>query len=1375
MCEAHFLNGTGKGLRMRRNTKKIFSFFMAFFMMMSCLEQYAYAADDTVAVTEDEKILAEAVDEEEIPEEIEKEDFKISSEVDQSNGVLEISVWEQEELKEKHVIIKDVYAIIRNASNDSILSTYVFGYKGNGKYDLQVAADELEVTSLHIEPVIRYVSVSDGEKEEREISDCYRTDENVAVDDGESETFSLDGINVTLASEKETEAEREEAEDEKGKEEDSEEEKAGKVENSEEGEAGKVESSEEEKAEKEENSEEEKVREEEIAEETEEIGIASIAEEMRSVKNQVTVTNPDGKQMKYHFTVTADGYTSVRLAVWSETSKQGDLKWYSTEKKGNTYTVDVDVKNHASTGVYIAHVYGIDTGGTLKYITGTRFTVDAPKRGTAAAVKTESGFQATIHGVTSPSGIDRVEAAVWCGSDQKDLVWYTTKEKDGKYTLDFDAVAHGILKGTYYVHFYAVDGNGFKSYCGGLTQKVEIQQNKLIIQNKDQQQKKYQLTLYTAGYTNIKYAVWSEKDGQDDLKWYSAKKAGSIYTAEVSVGNHKATGRYYVHAYGEKNGKLSYINGSVFTVDAPSEGKFAVTAADDGFQVIFDEISSPSGISKVEAAVWCSDNQSDLIWHTLTPDKGTYTLDVKMKDHKMLLGTYIVHVYAVDGNGIKSYCGGVRQNVSITAQSMKASVSKDTCEIIVSGLKYNTGTGMSIAVWSQANGQDDLTWYDAKKSGNDYTVSIAKEKLEDLGTYYAHAYATDAAGKRHYVKGITFSVDYKIALGDIKNGQLYVNISVKDKNISYSGFQAQVWTKTNKSDLQTVQAVKGTDNTYSIAIPLWKFALYSGKYYINVYGVQSSNTRELLYEKTKEIEVKKGTVAKPVISSNKMTYTVTLNDVDLKGMEKSVRFAVWSDVNGQDDLVWYTAVGSGGSYKADIPIYNHKGTGKYYLHIYATLQDGSNVYLTGMTFQVDQIVQAALEVQNLNNSKGTAQLVEQIGNLGYKISAVSVGIWNADTKGKVVWYDMGISANTYVATFNIKNHGYEPGKYTAHVYATDASGVKKFVNGISFTIAPSNIVLYEKEDRANGTVTIWNPNVNGTAVSSIKMATWSNSGNQDDLKWIDAKKNSTGGYYVNIKRTDYKRSGDYTTHIYGYINGKSYYLAGISYSVYKTGEFDEYAQEVMHNIIFAVETGGQVYGKAQYDCFAPAYNISQKETAITIGAGGWFATEAQRLLKLIREENPAMFALLDTQEISKDIDTADWTTYGSDGNGTATIVRGSAKAKCIQALISSSAGIRVQNRLVDEQMVKYVKEAKALGVTDLKGQMFLANVRHLGGYSPMKWVVDCCKEDNLSLTMRNLYNSMRNHTENKAGNGVGADKYNSRHVKVMGWLDSYIE
>lgn len=1400
---------------MEKILKRVISFTLVIAMMLSGGGQYAWAAKQDNMSIDTEKISPV------------KEDFRVLSDLDQKEKKLYLSVNEEESFSEKGLCIENIYALVSEESGGTVLETYRLGYKENGEYYLETETDNVEMTTLYMQPVVVYAFADDNKNTEQEVSECSIVENDVLTNHDDIEILELDEVvyefelletgmdqgdtsaveDIPVTEETEVKDNTEEVsgpEEEIGYTEITEEETKDaeadqKTDNPETAITESIETENKEYVGSIEDTEDIKdIEDTDNADNTDPIengqedaadtakpesepefleadGEAYAAERAAAPsRNSISVSNPDGKQKEYQIAVTCVGYSDVQIAVWSENNGQDDLIWYPAKKSGDAYTVNVQMKNHSSSGTYIAHTYGKDQDGASKYITGVRFTVNAPTVGKVAAEKSDTGFRVKLSGVTCPSGIERIEAGIWCNSNQSDLVWKNVEKKNGEYVLDVDAVEHRMLAGTYYVHFYAVDGNEFRNYCGGIAQKVEFEQNKLMIQNPDQQQKKYKVTLNTVEYTNVKFAVWSENNGQDDLKWYTGENKGSFYTTEIDIKAHGSTGRYYVHVYGYKGGKAYYINGSGFTVNAPTAGKFSAKRTDAGFQVSFDGVSSPSGISKVEAGVWCSGDQSDLTWHTLTPNNGKYVLDVKIADHKMLMGTYIVHVYAVDGNGIRNYCGGIRQNVSVTAQSMKATVSETACEIAISGVSYGNGSSILIGVWSKNNGQDDLAWYDAKQSGNDYKVSIPMDKLKDTGTYYAHAYAIDSSGRRVFVSGITFSIDCKISIGDAKNGEILVEVSRVDADKKYTECFAEVWTKENQSDLQTIHSVKTSGDGYTIKIPLSKFGLYSGDYHIRVYGNKGNGNKDLLKEGIKAVKIEKGTVAAPSVSSNKMTYTITLNNVDLKGMEKNIRFAVWSDTNGQDDLVWYTAAKSGNSYKVNVPIYNHKDTGKYFVHIYATLQDGTSLYLNGRTFQVDKIVQSSVEVKNVSGSRGTAQIVTQFGNLGYDVKGVRVGVWNVDTNGKVVWYDMAASSDQYIATFDIKKHDFQFGKYNAHVYAADASGVYKYLNGTSFTISSNNTVMYQKVDGTNGKVTIYGANVNGTPVTSIKMATWSNAGNQDDLKWTEAKKDSTGGYYVNIIRDDYKRSGEFTTHVYAYINGQSYCIAGITYTVYKTGEFDEYAQGVMHNIIFAVETGGQVYGKAQYDCFAPAYNLTAKETAITIGAGGWFATEAKKLLKLTREEDPVLFASLDTEGISYDIDNANWNTYGSDGNGKATILRGSDKAKCIQKLISTPAGIKVQNHLVDVEMIRYVKEAKNLGVTDLKGQMFLANIRHLGGYSPMKRVVEWCQEDNLSLTMKNLYTSMRNHTTNKAGNGVGADKYNTRHVKVMGWLDKYI-
>lgn len=198
-------------------------------------------------------------------------------------------------------------------------------------------------------------------------------------------------------------------------------------------------------------------------------------------------------------------------------------------------------------------------------------------------------------------------------------------------------------------------------------------------------------------------------------------------------------------------------------------------------------------------------------------------------------------------------------------------------------------------------------------------------------------------------------------------------------------------------------------------------------------------------------------------------------------------------------------------------------------------------------------------------------------------------------------------------------------------------------------------------------------------------------------------------------------------------------------------------KEVIRKIIYAVETGGQVYGNVCYDDFTEAYANSSIEHAITIGGGAWYATEAQRLLKLIRTKNPTVFKKLDTAGIGIDLDTKNWATYK--------VQKGSDKAKCIQKIIGSATGIKCQDLLIDEQMQAYVDEVSALGVTDIQALLMCANFRHQGGLSAVKRILAKTQKP---YTLNNVYKACQSDT----GNQVGA--YKLRQKMVYESLKKYI-
>lgn len=201
----------------------------------------------------------------------------------------------------------------------------------------------------------------------------------------------------------------------------------------------------------------------------------------------------------------------------------------------------------------------------------------------------------------------------------------------------------------------------------------------------------------------------------------------------------------------------------------------------------------------------------------------------------------------------------------------------------------------------------------------------------------------------------------------------------------------------------------------------------------------------------------------------------------------------------------------------------------------------------------------------------------------------------------------------------------------------------------------------------------------------------------------------------------------------------------------------EHEKLVMRNIIYAVETGGQVYGQKDYADFTEAYTNSSSEHAITIGAGQWYGNEARTLLMNIKSADAATFKKYDNAGVASDLTKTDWSNYR--------ISKTSAKAKAIVKIIDSAVGHRCQDRLVDTQMEAYVKEAAALGVTYMDAKMMCANFRHQGGASAVKRILAKTAKP---YTLDHLYAACQTDT----GNQVGA--YKSRQKMVYNALKTHI-
>lgn len=153
----------------------------------------------------------------------------------------------------------------------------------------------------------------------------------------------------------------------------------------------------------------------------------------------------------------------------------------------------------------------------------------------------------------------------------------------------------------------------------------------------------------------IKFAVWSDENGQDDIVWYNADQTGAAY---ADLRKHRDYGKYNIHTYVNRNGKMVYLNEIV--VDVKASGTITIENVNDAqgtFDVRVTNISSPKDIASVILPTWSQSD--DLRWYEATRQSdGSYKLTVNKKDHQYRTGTYTVHLYYKDSSGGLTGAGG---------------------------------------------------------------------------------------------------------------------------------------------------------------------------------------------------------------------------------------------------------------------------------------------------------------------------------------------------------------------------------------------------------------------------------------------------------------------------------------------------------------------------------------------------------------------------------------------------------------------------------------------------------------------------------------------------------------------------------------------
>ena len=202
----------------------------------------------------------------------------------------------------------------------------------------------------------------------------------------------------------------------------------------------------------------------------------------------------------------------------------------------------------------------------------------------------------------------------------------------------------------------------------------------------------------------------------------------------------------------------------------------------------------------------------------------------------------------------------------------------------------------------------------------------------------------------------------------------------------------------------------------------------------------------------------------------------------------------------------------------------------------------------------------------------------------------------------------------------------------------------------------------------------------------------------------------------------------------------------------------------MVNIIGAVESGGQIYGKRDYTAYADPYTATQNEVTITLGWSQCFGSEAQKLVKMIYQENPTEFKKIDTKKLIVKALKKNWTTTKWKPT--------SAEKKILIKLISSDIGRKCQDELFQETMKEYIHACQKQYTKNAWAVHMYCEICHLGGSNAVRRIFERCGND---YSLDSIMNALKKDQANGNGSEVGDEIFWSRHEKCCEFLQKYAE
>ena len=490
-------------------------------------------------------------------------------------------------------------------------------------------------------------------------------------------------------------------------------------------------------------------------------------------------------------------------------------------------------------------------------------------------------------------------------------------------------------------------------------------------------------------------------------------------------------------------------------------------------------------------------------------------------------------------------------------------------DVLISDVKAPNGVAsVSVPIWSDVNGQDDLVWYvAAKQNDGTYKVSVkASDHKNSTGKYNIHLYYNQLNGKQI---GVTTS-STEVSIGKRPNVPVSADLSIDvdksagtftitAKNLkgfeNYKEIKIPFWSHAKgMDDIKWYTPVRQSDGSYKVVAKASDHENVDGRYEAQIFYYDAQGQRKFVQKAFAEYSTGKPNVpvsADLSIDVDKSAGTFTITAKNLKGFEnyKEIKIPFWSHAKGMDDIKWYTPVRqSDGSYKVVAKASDHENVdGRYEAQIFYYDAQGQRQFVQKAfaEYKKEQPLSGTLSIENNNKETGTFDVIIKDVYSPKGVRTVQVPIWSAkDGQDDIRWYEAARQANgDYKVSVKASDHKNSTGLYYVHLYyiQNDGSrvGVLASSTEVEFRNANTKTRAFIKNVNVEaGTYTVEVDQApQGRQIKNVRVAAWSQD-HQENLYWYSTA--PTGMQTdVHVSAVNHKNlAGNYTTHVYvDYVDG----------------------------------------------------------------------------------------------------------------------------------------------------------------------------------------------------------------------------------------------